>query len=762
MLLSFLRQVHHCRLPVEIWYLGEADLSPELRAAFDRFDVEFVDAGRDLRVSGRRPENGWELKACAVALSRFAEVVWLDADLLPLIDPTTLFEDPHYHSAGALFWPDIRSVNRFNPIWSIAGTAPPDGPEYESGMVVLDKSRHWPELQLALHFNQQSDFYYRYLLGDKDTYQLAWRLRDAPRALPAQLPEVAHGVYPDDRLGQPRLVGLWQHDFAGERIALHQTDTRLVAWGRSPNVSGFPYGTERDAALAELRNIWNGDLGRRPAHQLNGAAPTDIETIRRFAYLRPGIEWRDLELLPGGRIGEGARQMERFWRIEEGDGDPRLILSGRMRETCLLRLQADGRWQGAWLEDERGPAELIPLAQDEPPHPARLDSRPSLLYITPVAPAESGNGVAMRAAQVLRRLTETYRVSVLILPLYPNVAAAHPPKWLGERCAAVRWAPPPLPVDRSNVAPHEHAAWQAAWVDEIGRAYHDEPFDAIHLFRAGTIPLADTYLRRPDLQRAIIQIDLDDVESRTQSRLAALYGRYDRAAEHAEAERRSNFALHIEQQLLTGWDRIFVCSEVDRVELEQRLPERNAEIVVLPNRVRLPAAPPPRPCVSPRTLLYVGTLSYFPNADGLIWFCREVLPRMREWSPIALRLLVVGSGPTDDVQDLAHIPEVEIIGEVDKLDAWYARTDLVIVPLRAGGGTRIKLIEALAYQRPVVSTTLAAEGLDVIDGTHLLIGDRPAVFARHCLHLLEDRDLAEHLAANGRTLVEERYAIAGE
>ncbi|HEX7103901.1 MAG TPA: hypothetical protein VF201_14745, partial [Nitrolancea sp.] len=507
-LLSLLRQVHHCRLPVEIWHLGDADLPPELRAEFDRFDVEFVDASRDPRVSGRRPATGWDLKACAIVLSRFAETLWLDADLLPLVDPVTLFEEPPYHSAGALFWADIRQVNRFNPIWSIAGTSPPDGPEFESGIVLLDKARHWPELQLALHFNQQSPFYCRYLIGDKDTFQLAWQLRDAPRALPIHLPELARGLYPGDTQGQLRLVGLWQHDFAGQRIGLHQTDTRLVAWGRSPNVPDFPYDTERDAALATLREIWNGDLGQRPAPRLNNAAPTDIAAIRRFAYLRAGIEWRDLELLPGGRIGEGARVMECFWRLEESAGDCRLVLSSRERDSCVFHVQTDGSWRGARLEDEQGPAELIPLAPNDQPYSSGLVTRPSLLYITPVAPAESGNGVAMRAAQILRRLTETHRVSVLILPLYPNVAAAHPPKWLGERCAAVRWAPPPGPFDGTSVAPHEYVAWQAARIDEIGRTYDNEPFDTIHLFRAATIPLADNYLRRPDLQRAIVQIDL--------------------------------------------------------------------------------------------------------------------------------------------------------------------------------------------------------------------------------------------------------------
>jgi glycosyltransferase involved in cell wall biosynthesis len=523
-------------------------------------------------------------------------------------------------------------------------------------------------------------------------------------------------------------------------------------------VAGFPYTAERDAALAELRRCWNGELAERPAPRLNDAAPTDIETLRRFAYLRRGIEQRDLELLPGGRIGDGAHEMERFWRLQDTSEEPRLILSSRAGDSCVFQLQADGSWHGAWLEHEQGPAELIPLAEEKAPRPSGHDPRPSLLYITPVAPAETGNGVAMRASQVLRGLTETHRVSVLILPLYQNVKSAELPGWLTVRCAAIRWAPPSVPLDEAHVAPDDHAAWQDAWTDEIGRVYHDEPFDTIHLFRTSVLALAKRYLRRPDLQRATIQLDLDDIESRTQSRLAALYARHGREEQRA-AEQRSRSARQLEAQLLTEWDRLFVCSEIDRLDLEQRLPSRRAEVVTLPNRVRLPAVPPPRPGSKPLTLLYVGTLGYFPNADGLIWFCREVLPRMREWSPIELRLFIVGSGALNDVRDLAHIPEVEIIGSVERLDEWYARADLVIVPLRAGGGTRIKLLEALAYQRPVVSTTLGAEGLDVRDGTHLLLGDRPAVFARHCLRLLQDPDLASQLAANGRALVEERYAI---
>ena len=285
-------------------------------------------------------------------------------------------------------------------------------------------------------------------------------------------------------------------------------------------------------------------------------------------------------------------------------------------------------------------------------------------------------------------------------------------------------------------------------------------FDVIHIFRMFTLKYAQRYLDSATNQPATLQLDLDDVESRTQQRLARLYSRHRLDAERAEAEHLATRAEVTERQLLNSWDRIFVCSAEDMADLDARFPTHRAEIVVLPNRVLLPLEPPPPPRGTPLTLLCVGTLSYFPNADGVIWFCREVLPVIRELSAVQLRLLVVGTGATDEVRDLAHIPEVEIVGEVEGVDEWYQRADLVIVPLRAGGGTRIKLLEALAHQRPVVSTSIAAEGLAVIDGTHLLIGDRPAVFARHCLRLLQDEILANQLAANGRELVEERYALS--
>jgi glycosyltransferase involved in cell wall biosynthesis len=120
---------------------------------------------------------------------------------------------------------------------------------------------------------------------------------------------------------------------------------------------------------------------------------------------------------------------------------------------------------------------------------------------------------------------------------------------------------------------------------------------------------------------------------------------------------------------------------------------------------------------------------------------------------------LIGGGVSDDVAALRFIPEVEVVGPVPDLAQWYRNATLVVVPLRAGGGTRIKLLEALSYRRPVVSTRLGAEGLDVIDGEHVLLADRAHHFARQCLRLMADPVLAQRLGKLGRALIEASYAL---
>jgi polysaccharide biosynthesis protein PslH len=160
------------------------------------------------------------------------------------------------------------------------------------------------------------------------------------------------------------------------------------------------------------------------------------------------------------------------------------------------------------------------------------------------------------------------------------------------------------------------------------------------------------------------------------------------------------------------------------------------------------------PAESP-ALLFVGNMDYRPNVDAITWFCREALPQVRR-HVAGLELWIVGVNPAAEVRRLEG-PGVHVTGGVADLRPYYQRCTACIVPLRAGGGTRLKILEAMALGRPVVSTAIGCEGLDVADGRHLFIADSPADFAEKCIRLLEDRSMRERMAGAARRRVTERY-----
>jgi glycosyltransferase involved in cell wall biosynthesis len=186
-----------------------------------------------------------------------------------------------------------------------------------------------------------------------------------------------------------------------------------------------------------------------------------------------------------------------------------------------------------------------------------------------------------------------------------------------------------------------------------------------------------------------------------------------------------------------------VADEVDRVVLvtaEDVRASGMANAVSVPNTVRRPATPLGHPTGRrPPVLLFQGTLTYAPNADGAAWLVGAIAPKIRARLPgAAVRL--VGS-PTPGVRRLHRPPDVSVVGVVPTMADELAGADLVVVPLRYGSGSRLKILEAFAHRVPVVSTTVGAEGLGVVSGTHLLIADDPDEFADACLRLVEDAAL---------------------
>ena len=173
-----------CELPIEVWYLGEDEGDTNWIDLVRPLGVTCIDA-HEVRKRHPHPQlHGWQSKPYAIFHSRFQEVLFLDADNVPVRDPTFLFDEPEYIRTGAVFWPDLFFfIAADNPARESFGLPARCERGQESGQLVIDKQRCWKSLNLCNWYNEHSDFYYRYVYGDKDTFHLAWRFAGQPFAM---------------------------------------------------------------------------------------------------------------------------------------------------------------------------------------------------------------------------------------------------------------------------------------------------------------------------------------------------------------------------------------------------------------------------------------------------------------------------------------------------------------------------------------------------------------------------------------------------
>jgi glycosyltransferase involved in cell wall biosynthesis len=399
--------------------------------------------------------------------------------------------------------------------------------------------------------------------------------------------------------------------------------------------------------------------------------------------------------------------------------------------------------------------------------------RPTVLMLSPVVPARSGNGRGMRAFQTLRALADTHDVSLLVAD-----HAAPPASWsdditaltahrhharrdlrAGVRGALRRLAPA---IGSHFVAPAEmrRSGNVTNTIQRFGLSQH---FDAVHVFRLYMAPLAAPFLRpagagpRQDSRRCPhVQLDLDDIESTARQRLAALYRLNGNRRMAASAERDAEHYRRFERANLARFDRIFVCSRSDQDALTGLY--GSLPVDVLPNVVEPGAAADRSTNRGVFRFLFVGAFGHYPNRDAIHFFCGDILSRIRSLTDRPCEVQVVGSGLHGEVRRrLARVPGVVVLGAVDDVGPCYREADAVVAPLRAGGGTRIKILEGFAHGRPVIATTIGAEGIEAIDGREILIGDTADQIAAHAVALMHDPDLGRRIGKNGFNLVRSRY-----
>ncbi len=243
-----------CRLPIQVWHLGPEEMQPEMARLLQGEGAACVDARAVRQHHPSRILGGWELKTFAIAYSPFAEVLLLDADNGPVANPESLFENAAYRHHGALFWPDLGRLEKTQQAWDILGLKRPDGPEFESGQVLIDKRRCWRPLILAHWLNEQSDFFYQFIHGDKETLHLAFERLRQPYHLVATPPRALAGA-------------MVQHDPHGQPLFQHRNTSKWTLFANQRPIEGLQREAAGRAAVAELRGRWDSSGLVPPAWQ---------------------------------------------------------------------------------------------------------------------------------------------------------------------------------------------------------------------------------------------------------------------------------------------------------------------------------------------------------------------------------------------------------------------------------------------------------------------------------------------------------------
>jgi Glycosyltransferase len=393
-----------------------------------------------------------------------------------------------------------------------------------------------------------------------------------------------------------------------------------------------------------------------------------------------------------------------------------------------------------------------------------MSRRPAVLFLAHLLPWPLVGGGQMKSFHTLEALAARYDIRLLSFVRSEEEARTLGP--LPDLCRrGVRTVPRPrgrlhnlralLRAERTGgsfvVGRDDSPAFRAAVVEELSRAEY-AAIHADHLPMAAYLPVAGVAPPR----RVLDQHNAEHVLWR---RLAEspLTPPPVRLLAHREWPR----LRAAEAALCQSADRVLAVSEEDARALRGLMgSESSAHVSVVPIAVDTEHFAPghDRLAPAPDALVSFGTLYWPPNVAGLEWFCREVLPRVRSHRPGA-KLTLAGAGPNRAARRLAALPGVTLEADVPDIRPLAARSRVLVVPLFAGSGVRVKLLCALAMGLPVVSTPLGAEGLEgARDGEHLLLAETAEAFADAVTRVLSDDALAARLAQNGRALVERSYA----
>jgi glycosyltransferase involved in cell wall biosynthesis len=389
-----------------------------------------------------------------------------------------------------------------------------------------------------------------------------------------------------------------------------------------------------------------------------------------------------------------------------------------------------------------------------------------VLFLTQVLPYPLDSGAKIRAYYVLRHLTQQHEVTLVSFvriddrPEY----VAH----LEDFCHAVH----PVPMRRSRL--RDARALLLAGLSGRSAIIVRDEIDKMHatlrrLVREGGFDVVHADQTSMAQYALYARSQIPNPESRRTTRLVldahnALYRIPERMAAHEHnplkrlALRREARALaRYEAWTYQNFDHVVYVADEDRRVLRERMSVEDSRFTTIPICVDPGDKQLLERAQGPRAVTHLGTMFWPPNVEGAHWFAQQVFPRVLAQVPEA-RFVVIGKDPPQGVRDLpSQIHNVQVTGYVPDPVAYLAETAVFVVPLRAAGGMRVKIVDAWCWGLPIVSTSIGAEGIAVQDGENILIADAPDAFAQAVVRVLKDPALGERLRENGRRWAEERY-----
>ncbi len=382
-------------------------------------------------------------------------------------------------------------------------------------------------------------------------------------------------------------------------------------------------------------------------------------------------------------------------------------------------------------------------------------AKPRILMLTPYLPYPPNSGGRSRTFNLIKHLRDDYQITLVCFGRPEERAFDLDP--LRALCDLTV-------VDRAPSPGARRAAWLSLTSPQpvTARLYHTPEMEqaVAHALAHSTIRLVhvESFYMLPNLPA---QIGVPVLLSEPAIEYIA-WGRHARVAQPWLM--RPGIALEALKMRLwepRAWSEVTVVgvmSAVDREIVGRATP--GVKTVLAPNGVDIEFFhPDPATPRDGHTAVYMGDYKYFPNADAVLYFAHEILPLIRERRS-DVTLTVVGKDPTPELQALHDDPQmpVTVTGLVDDTRPFLQGSAMFVCPLRSGSGTRFKLLEALACGCPVVSTSVGAEGLDAVDGEHMLLRDTPRAFADAVVELLDNPALGERLGRQGRAWVERQHA----